>query len=346
MDDLPGYRMEPYVTGFLATPAGRIPQVATQPSWRDALGICRARLGLARDRYRVNPGLYALGTPDAHAPVLVTANSKLSFDAVRWAMHGRHAWLLVVDTRGINVWCAGGKGTFNAAAVIEQIQRRNLARIVAHRRLILPQLCANGVRARDISAATGFRAQFGPIRAADLPQYLDGHEDPAMRRVTFHLAERAVLIPVEWVLHWKLLLICLAMTLLCSLAGGPGSSLVQRTALAATALGLGTAAGTTAFPLLLPWLPRAFSVGGAMLGAVASLLLPQCFPNAPGLTLVGAGLWSTALASWLALDFTGATPYTAPSGVEHEMRRAIPAQVAAALVGTACVVAGNLGGWS
>jgi hypothetical protein len=38
---------------------------------------------------------------------------------------------------------------------------------------------------------------------------------------------------------------------------------------------------------------------------------------------------TTALSSVLSMNFTGSTPYTSPSGVEKEMRKAIPLQVAA-----------------
>ena len=62
--------------------------------------------------YKVDPGLYALGAPDADSPVLVSANFKMSFDLLREALPGRNAWILVLDTDGINVWCAAGKGTF------------------------------------------------------------------------------------------------------------------------------------------------------------------------------------------------------------------------------------------
>jgi hypothetical protein len=37
-------------------------------------------------------------------------------------------------------------------------------------------------------------------------------------------------------------------------------------------------------------------------------------------------LWITGAASYLAMNFTGATPYTSLSGVEKEMRRGLPVQ--------------------
>ena len=51
-------------------------------------------------KYTVDPGLYALGSPAADAPVCVTANYKMSFDHLRRALAGRDAWILVLDTKG------------------------------------------------------------------------------------------------------------------------------------------------------------------------------------------------------------------------------------------------------
>jgi len=51
-------------------------------------------------RYRVAPGLYAVGAPDGGSPVVVTANYKMSFDLLRRALHGMAAWVVVLDTRG------------------------------------------------------------------------------------------------------------------------------------------------------------------------------------------------------------------------------------------------------
>ena len=68
-----------------------------------------ARCGVDRGGHRVEPGLYALGDPGPEAPVFVTANYTLSFDALRAALQGLGGYIVVLDTRGINVWCAAGK---------------------------------------------------------------------------------------------------------------------------------------------------------------------------------------------------------------------------------------------
>ena len=155
--------------------------------------------------YLVPPGLYAIGAPTPGDPVLVTANYKMSYDLVRRALAGRNAWLLVLETHGINVWCAAGKGTFGSEELVARIEASRLAQVVEHRLLILPLLGAPGVSAFEVRARTGFSVRFAAIRAADIPRYLDGGMEttPQMRELTFTLRERLVLIPVELVIALK-----------------------------------------------------------------------------------------------------------------------------------------------
>ncbi len=83
--------------------------------------------------YAIDPGLYALGDPDRESPVLVSANYKMSFDDLRSALPGRNLWILVLDTKGINVWCAAGKGTFGTEELVKRIEASHLKEIVSHR---------------------------------------------------------------------------------------------------------------------------------------------------------------------------------------------------------------------
>jgi hypothetical protein len=48
-----------------------------------------------------------------------------------------------------------------------------------------------------------------------------------------------------------------------------------------------------------------------------------------------AWLWVCVVSSYLDMNFTGSTPFTSPSGVEWEMKRAIPLQTLATLVAAA-----------
>jgi hypothetical protein len=312
-------------------------------TWRNRLDHWLARWGYRRGQHRVAPGLYALGQPTPDSAVFVTANYTLSFDALRAALAGHDAYILVLDTHGINVWCAAGKGTFGTDELVRRIDAAGLHRVVRHRRLILPQLGASGVAAHLVKQRTGFRVRYGPVRADDLPAYLaTGEATAAMRRVTFTFRERLVLVPVELV-HTILPMLGGALALW--LLVGPWAALG---ALAAVL------SGAALFPLLLPWLPgHDFSLKGYVLGAVAAAV-PAVWgtlhvgAGAPWIVIlraVGLALGLPTVTAFLALNFTGATPLTSPSWVRREMRRYIPLMIAAAALGVLLIVAAALGTW-
>jgi len=296
------------------------------------------RWGIGRDRYKVTPGLYAVGQPDEHSPVLVSANYKLSFDALRRELQKIDAWILVIDTKGINVWCAAGKGTFGTEEIIRRVKSSRLNEIVSHRQLILPQLGAPGVAAHEVTKQTGYRVIYGPVRASDLPAFLHSglQATPEMRRVTFNTKERLILTPVELVMMnkvsgWTLLALFLL--------GGIGPSILSlsdmwQRGLAASAVYLaGLVVGAVLTPILLPWIPGAvLAWKGFLTGTAAALLI--CILVAGHLSLantVALLLALPAVSSYCAMNFTGSTTFTSPSGVEKEMRRAIPLQALAVL---------------
>ena len=188
--DRPGYHICHYVEKFIDTPAGTVPVVKTKWNQWDRWGSRGVRLGVRRDNSKVSPGLYAVGGPDAASPVFVSANYKLSFDTLREQLTGVDGWILVLDTRGINVWCAAGKGTFGTQEVIRQVQSTGLAQVVDHRKLIVPQLGAVGVAAHSVKKGCGFEVVWGPIQAKDIKSFLSSGmiANGAMRRVSFTLA--------------------------------------------------------------------------------------------------------------------------------------------------------------
>jgi len=332
--EIPGYRINPFVTGFIESPAGAVPRVSTRLYFRDLLGTVRARTGIARNRYKVNPGLYCTGSPDAGSPVFVTANYKLSFDSLRRELPGINAWILVVDTRGINVWCAAGKKTFSADEVAFQVLQTRLGDIVSHRELILPQLAATGVAAHTLKKKCGFSGIFGPLRAADISGFLKKNKqaDERMRSVTFTLGERLILVPVEIALIWKpFLLVTLAIFILSGISPDLYSpaAVWTRGLTAAGSTVMAILAGALLTPLLLPWIPgRQFWLKGLQIGILAGFSYLFLFSDAGTLTgNLALLLWTTAAASFMAMNFTGATPFTSLSGVEKEMRRGLPVQI-------------------
>ncbi|MCF8095775.1 MAG: hypothetical protein K9J79_10500 [Desulfobacteraceae bacterium] len=318
--------------------------VSGKPDFAARMGTIKARLGIGRMNYTVDPGLYALGAPDGNSPVMVTANYKLSFDRLRFAFGKRSAWILVLDTKGINVWCAAGKGTFGTAELVGRIKSSGVGKIVSHRRLILPQLSAPGVAAHEVRRNSGFRVTYGPVMAEDLPAFIDRGmvADRGMRTKRFPLAERAVLIPMEFIpaLKWMAVLLPVFFVL-----GGLGFSAgflqdaLTHGLLAVLLLIGGLLAGSVITPLCLPWLPwRAFAAKGAAASIAVSAIITAFFPaDYKHLSFLietaGMSLISVALAAYLAMNFTGASTYTSLSGVRREMKIAVPAQIAAAVLG-------------
>src|SRR5512136_1287131 len=182
-------------------------------TFADRLDHFLARWGVNRMGHIVRPGLYRLGNPTPESPVFASANYTLSFDALRSALAGIDAWILVLDTKGINVWCAAGKGTFGTEELVRRIGCSGLPGIVRHRKIIIPQLGAPGISWPEVMRRSKFLVEYGPIRAKDLPEYLKTHKaTPAMRRVEFPLKDRLVLTPVEFV-HTALAMVVVAVLL-------------------------------------------------------------------------------------------------------------------------------------
>ena len=335
---------QPFIIGSAQTPTGDVPKISSDLSWPDHWGSIKARWGVGRMQYTVGPGLYALGEPNDQSPVLVTANYKMSFDRLREALSKRHAWILVLDTKGINVWCAAGKRTFGTDELVRCIEFSQLNRVVSHRELILPQLGGPGVAAHKVKKRTGFKVLYGPIQATDLPAFLDAGMEatPKMRRKTFTMLERVVLIPVELVstLKWSLLILPAFFLL-----GGLGASSgfwngVLTDGLFAVLNLLGALlAGAVLTPILLPWLPgRAFSQKGLIMGLITTLFITlfgafylnirQDYMN-----ILAWFFLTPALSAYLAMNFTGASTYTSLSGVRKEMRWAVPLEIVGGVAG-------------
>ena len=356
------------ITGYIQTKAGEIPAVSTRLDFRDYLGAVKVRWGIGRNKYRVKPGIYAVGKPGDLSDVFVTANYKLSFDHLRKNLDGLDAWILVLDTKGINVWCAAGKGTFGTGELVHRIQKSGLDLLISHRKLILPQL---GVSAYQVKKATepaqsmilqaagkvqtgkelsgtgikitshkGYHVIYGPVKASDISNFVKaGYKaTPEMRKVSFDLKDRARLIPVDLVYGKYLLLAAMALVFILSGLSRSGLSIIHsyKTGFSAmTNVVLAYAAGIVMTPLFLPYLPgRAFALKGFFAGSLIFALL--LLFHKTGNNLFESISWFliiAGIASFMAMNFTGSSTFTSLSGVKKEMKFAIPLQVAFAVSG-------------
>lgn len=324
---------EKWVAGRVATPVGEVPLAATKLTFSDRLGSWKCRWSIGRMDYKVEPGLYGVGQPDTSSPVLVTSNYKMTFDRLREQLGGLNLWIVVLDTDGVNVWCAAGKGTFGTEEVIRRIASVQLSKIVSHRTVILPQLGAVGVAAHEVTKRTGFRVVYGPIRAKDIRAFLANgmQADEKMRTVSFAFRERAVLTPIELVGAFQPVLITFGVLFILNAVGLGHYGWADFYGIIGAIF-----AGAVLTPMLLPWIPgRAFSLKGCILGLLwaAGFLLLNGFPSAPGfgwLKTIAYFLLLPALSAFLTMNFTGSSTYTSLSGVDREMKTAVPLMLFAA----------------
>jgi hypothetical protein len=324
-----------YVIGSMKTSElTSVNVVSAELDYRDFLGAVMVRWGIRRDRYRVNPGLYAVGTPDKSSDVFVTANYKLSFDNLRKNLQGIDGWILVLDTKGVNVWCAAGKGTFGTKELVNRIRSVSLENVITHKRIILPQLGATGVAAHKVKSETGFNVHYGPVRASDIKMFIDAgyRADKSMRRITFGFSDRLKLIPNDMIYGKYYLLGALAVFVLLSLVSGEGLTLGNLTddgIRAAINVILAYISGIVITPVLLPYIPaRHFSIKGFIMGSLTFILLFLLkFTGDNVFETISWFLIITAISSFLAMNFTGSSTYTSLSGVKKEMKFSLPVQI-------------------
>jgi hypothetical protein len=284
--------------------------------------------------YTIKPGLYAVGKPNNESPVFVSANYKLTFDILRKNLKDIDCWLLILDTKGINVWCAAGKGTFGTDELINRIEASELSKYISHKKLVLPQLGATGISAHEVKQRSGYNVEYGPVRAEDIKEYVAaGYKaTKEMRTVTFNLWDRLVLTPMELVPALKVSLPVFGVMLLANKFAAKPFDKTDVAAYTGAIL-----SGSVLTPALLPYIPgKAFAIKGWLVGLACTagiLGISGKLNNHNKVLSAGALLLYPAISSYLAMNFTGASTYTSPSGVNKEMKKALPFIVGAVAVG-------------
>ncbi|MFA5819048.1 MAG: mercury methylation corrinoid protein HgcA [Bacteroidales bacterium] len=326
-----------------------VPLVSTMLNSADFMGAVMVRWGINRDNYLVSPGLYAFGSPGPTSDVFVTANYKLSFDTLRKNLSGVNGWILVLDTRGVNVWCAAGKGTFGTKELVSRIKLVSLDKIVNHKRIILPQLGATGVAAHIVKEESGFNVHYGPVRASDIKRFIDDgyRSDKEMRRVTFGFEDRLKLIPNDFIYGKFYLLGAMAVIFIISGLTRNGFSYRDFSGEGGPAIlsvFLAYLSGIVITPICLPYIPgRPFALKGFITGSIVFLILLSL--NLKGKNIFEIVSWFliiTAISSFLAMNFTGSSTYTSLSGVKKEMKISLPLQIGFAISGIILQVIGKL----
>lgn len=295
------------VSGETAAPAltrapfpGAIPQLRHRVTLKTVLLDLLSLVNRFIPPYpKIATGLYRVGNPGRESPVLVTGNYELTARRLVRELDGRvDCWLLIANSRGINVWCAAGGGHFTADNVISAIKTGGVQDVVDHHALILPQLCANGVDGWRIRRETGWGVHWGPVRARDVPAYLAAGrvKTDATRWVTFPLRDRLEMTVVSTIFFGVLLAIPFAIFWPHLLGLTLGALVLQ----------------ALAFGLFLPWIPGRdglvkgiFLVAATVLGVI---LWGQLAGDWPLTTYINRSLGLGFLAYFIAGEFQGMSP--------------------------------------
>lgn len=314
------------------------------------LGSIRTMLGINRNTYAIEPGLYSLGNPDSESAVLLTANYKLTVDILMREVASRDLWMLVLDTKGINVWCAAGKGTFGTEEIINRIGATELGKHVSHRKLIVPQLGAPGINPREVKERSGFSVFYGPVEAKHIGEFLDNRwrVTKEMRKKDFPLKERMTVGTTHFAQGMKWALAIAAAFILLDLLFMNSSSYAFNSSLRGNLLASFAAlfSGSFLCSSLLPLLPgRAFALKGLFASIPIAPLLYLVLPSfTMGFNWMGCGkiLILTAFIVFQCLNLTGSSTYTSLSGVKKEMLYAIPSCIIGAVTGLAMILTGGI----
>jgi len=248
---------------------------------------------------KVQPGLYSIGEPTHDSPVLVTGNFDLTVRRLVKAIDNKlHAWLLVVDSGGINVWCAAGGGFLTAERIVGALSTSRLGEVVKHRALILPQLCANGVDGWLIRKQTKWGVHWGPVRAVDLPAYIQSGRKKTddMRYVRFPLRDRLEMLAAT--MGFYALLILIPVMLIWPSSFWP---------LLAAMLGL-----SLFYAITLPWLPGQDGLAKSLpltVIALAGMLLYSWYAQSTSLAdIFNRVVGLTGLSVFVGAELQGMSP--------------------------------------
>ena len=170
--------------------------------------IFRCTLTGQVDRVPIEPGIYRSGNPTKNSPIIVTSNYDFTYIKVMRSLLHIDAWVLCVDSNGINVWCAARGNDFGNEQILEAVEATGIQKYTEEDILILPQLSAGGVSIPQLpkkSENFPFKIKFGSVWSKHLPQYLE--EKPIkkpdyMKLAKFSLSHRMR----SWVTHTTFLL--------------------------------------------------------------------------------------------------------------------------------------------
>jgi len=256
--------------------------------------------------YIIKPGLYYIGQNEKDAPLLVTANNFLTVFLLVRRIKKRNVRLLVLDTKGINVWCSAGKGQFSDKEIISKADHFGLLNSGNKLKIILPKFSLSGVNLKELRK-NGIRPIIGPLYAKDVPGYLDegSFSDQTDDIVNFGLKSRiftALPTAVQFFYYFLTIYVISLDTL-------PYHLIWLATGLAFL------------YPLLFPLLPgKLFAIKGLFLALFISII-SMLIINISFSDQLSLIIFIFATSVFIALSYTGNSAVSNYSSVRKEIAR-------------------------
>jgi NAD-dependent dihydropyrimidine dehydrogenase PreA subunit len=158
-------------------------------------------------------GLIKIGNPDKDSHVFITVNYCVTVERVKRALEKSaiNCYLLIANSRGINVWCSAAGGHFTNHDIISVLKTSGIEKLTNHRKTILPQLAAAGIEAKVIKEKTGWNIIWGPVYAENIPDFIKNNfkKTPEMRDVKFPLMQR-IEMSVMWAFPFSIIVAFIA----------------------------------------------------------------------------------------------------------------------------------------
>ncbi len=122
---------------------------------------------------QVEPGVYAINSPNADSPLMVTTNFSITYFSVANELEssGLPGWLLVADAEGMSVLTAWAAGKFDAERIAKAVKESGAAGKISHQSLIIPGHTAVLMGELE-EELPGWVIKVGPREAVDLPAFL------------------------------------------------------------------------------------------------------------------------------------------------------------------------------
>jgi acetyl-CoA decarbonylase/synthase complex subunit gamma len=122
---------------------------------------------------QMQPGVYSIGEPDAHSPLVVTSNFSLTYFIVSTELEatGLACHLAVVDAEGLSVLTAWAAGKFAGDRVAKALRAMQATGRVSHRTVIIPGYVSVISGELEDALGDGWRVLVGPQEASDLAPF-------------------------------------------------------------------------------------------------------------------------------------------------------------------------------